>query len=57
MFVDLNQINPYDKVLGGPNMNREYNDIINTSILLRSIIRKNKIKKIYGEYSNREEKF
>lgn len=57
MFVDPNQINPYDKVLAGPNMNGEYNDIINTWILLRSVIRKQKIEKIYGENSNRKEKF
>lgn len=56
MFVNPNQVNPY-KVLGGPNNQHEYNDIINTWILLRTVIRKNKIKKIYGEDSNRKERF
>lgn len=57
MFVDTNQINPYDKILSGPKLDDDLNDIKSTWILLRSVIRKQKIEKIYGENSNRKEKF
>jgi hypothetical protein len=49
MFVDPNQVNPYNKVFGGPN--NTYNDL-NTFNILNVIIkttkRKQKIEKIYG---------
>jgi hypothetical protein len=59
MFVDPNQINPYDKILGGPKMNDDdFNGIKSTWILLRSVIRKQKIEKIYGTKSeDRKENF
>ena len=44
MFVDPNQINPYNEILGGPN-NEFDNHLQSTWILLRSVIRKQKIKK------------
>ncbi len=55
MFVDLNQSNPYNKVLGSPDVNY---DLQGTWSILRTIIRKRKIKKIYGtKDSDRKEKF
>lgn len=57
MFVDPNQVNPHDKILTGPKLDDDLNDIKSTWILLRSVIRKQKIEKIYGENSNRKEKF
>ena len=57
MFVDPNQINPYNEILGGPN-NEFDNHLQSTWILLRSVIRKQKIKKIYGaENTDRKERF
>lgn len=44
MFVDPNQSNPFDRILGGP----EYILQKKTAwILFRSVIRKQKIEKIY----------
>lgn len=57
MFVDPNQIYPYNQILGSPN-NEFDNHIQSTWILLRSVIRKQKIEKIYGTKSeDRKEKF
>lgn len=52
MIVDPNQIYPYNEILGGPELDDIH--IKSTWILLRSVIRKNKINKIYGKDSNRE---
>lgn len=57
MFVDPNQIYSYNKILGGPKLDDDLNHIKSTWILFRTLIRKNKIKKIYGENSDRKEKF
>jgi hypothetical protein len=58
MFVDPNQLNPYDKILGGPKMNDDFNGIKATWTLLRSMIRKQKIERIYGtKNTDRKEKF
>jgi hypothetical protein len=55
MFVDQNQIYG-DKILGGPKIN-ELNHLKSTWTLPRSVIRKQKIEKIYGtKNSNRKEK-
>ncbi len=55
MFVDPNQSNPYNKIFESPNVNY---DLQGTWSLLRTIIRKRKIKKIYGtKDSDRKEKF
>lgn len=56
MIVDPNQIYPYN-ILGGPKLDDDLNHIKSIGILFRVIIRKNKIKKIYEENSNRKEKF
>ena len=56
MFVDPNQIYR-DRILGGPKSDEIY-DIQPTWTLLRAIIRKQKIQKIYGtQNSNRKEEF
>ena len=55
MFVDPNKLNSYRKVLGAIEDN---NDIQATWTLLRTMIRKQKIKRIYGtENTDRKEKF
>jgi hypothetical protein len=57
MFVDPNQIYPYNQILGGPN-NEFDNHVQSTWILIRSMMRKQKIEKIYGTKSeDRKEKF
>lgn len=57
MIADTNQIYTYNKILGGPKLDDDLNHIKSIGILFRVIIRKNKIKKIYGENSDRKEKF
>ena len=55
MFVDPNKLNSYRKVLGSIEDN---NDIQATWTLLRTMIRKQKIKRIYGtKNTDRKEKF
>jgi hypothetical protein len=48
MFIDPNQINPYEVVYGGPGsrLNDDYYSNFLSSI--KSKIRKDKIKKLYG---------
>lgn len=48
MFVNPNQINPYEVVYGGPGsrLNDDYHSNFLSSI--KSKIRKDKIKKLYG---------
>ena len=56
MFVDPNKLNSYRKVLRGIEDNN--NDIQATWTLLRSMIRKQKIERIYGtKNTDRQEKF
>jgi len=52
MFVDPNQREPYNKVFGSPDVNY----LQGTWTLLRTIIRKRKIEKIYGTKADRKEK-
>lgn len=58
MIADPNQIDPYNKTLGGPKLDDDLNHIKSIGILFRTIIRKEKIERIYGSKdSNRKEKF
>ena len=46
MFVDPNQVNPYNKVFGGPNNDLNTFNILN--VIMKTTKRKQKIEKIYG---------
>jgi hypothetical protein len=57
MFVDPNQINPYEKIFGSPK-NEDFNHLKSMGILFRTILRIEKIERIYGtKKTNRKEKF
>lgn len=57
MIADSNHIYTYNKILGDPKLDDDLNHMKSIGILFRSILRKEKIEKIYGKNSDRKEKF
>lgn len=58
MFVDQNQIYPQNTILGGPKKDEWMSGLQATWILVRSMLRKQKIERIYGtKNTDRKEKF
>jgi len=48
MFVDPNQVNPYNKVFGGPNTYKDSNPFKTLNDIIKTSLRRKKIIKIYG---------